>query len=313
MRLSSRIGIQRIEGAAVARRSKGDRIDGLLLLDKPAGDSSNRVLQQVRRAYGAAKAGHTGTLDPLASGLLPVCFGDATKFAQRWLDSAKSYRFTVELGVTTSTGDAEGDRIAVRPVEVAPHALVATVASMVGSQLQVPPLHSALKHQGRPLYEYARAGVEVAREARRIEVFRLEILGVALPRVDMVVDCSKGTYVRVLAETLGERLGCGGHVAALRRLRVGAFDVAGAVGLDEVLAASDERRLGLLLPVEALVADLPRCDVGELACEVLAHGQAVDAGGAGALALFGPGGRFIGVGEGREGRVRPVRMLASSG
>ncbi|MCU0812756.1 MAG: tRNA pseudouridine(55) synthase TruB [Burkholderiaceae bacterium] len=233
-------------------------VHGVLLLDKPAGLSSNDALQKARRLYRAEKAGHTGTLDPLASGLLPVCFGAATKFAQASLDADKAYRATLALGATTTTGDAEGEVVERRPVTVDRTAIDAACGRFVGPIEQVPPMHSALKHQGRALYEYARAGVTVERAPRRVTVQRLDV--VAFDGATLVLDvaCSKGTYVRTLAEDLGAALGCGAHLAALRRTASGALRVDDAVDLEALAAMDEQRRDALLLPPDVLVEHWPR-------------------------------------------------------
>src|SRR5512145_1232425 len=200
-------------------KPRGERVDGVLLLDKPVGVTSNRALQTARRLLNARKAGHTGTLDPMASGLLPVMLGEATKFSADLLDADKSYRATVRLGVTTTTGDGEGEVIERRPVALAPGDVEAALQRLTGAIEQVPPMHSALKREGRPLYELARAGIEVERAPRPVRIDRLQVVERADDALVLDVDCSKGTYVRVLAEDLGRALGCGAHLAALRRTR----------------------------------------------------------------------------------------------
>ena len=208
------------------------RIDGVLLLDKPSGITSNAALLRARRLYNAEKAGHTGTLDPLASGLLPLCFGEATKFAQFLLDAPKRYRATIRFGVTTETQDAEGDVVEMRPIAFDTVALEEALRRFIGPQMQVPPAHSALKHQGRPHYAYARAGIEVARKPREITIHALQMIEWKAPDATLDVECSKGTYVRALAADMGETLGCGAHLAGLRRTASGGFELANAVTLD---------------------------------------------------------------------------------
>lgn len=240
--------------ARVPRRA----VHGVLLLDKPAGVSSNGALQQVKRLYRAEKAGHTGTLDPLASGLLPICFGAATKFAQASLDADKAYRATLALGVTTTTGDGEGEVVERRPVVLDRAAIDAACAVFVGAIDQVPPMHSALKHQGRALYDYARAGLTIERAPRRVTIHRLEVVEWDGERLVLDVVCSKGTYVRALAEDLGAALGCGAHLAALRRTGSGALRVDDAV-TPEALAVMDEAtRDALLQAPDVLVGHWPR-------------------------------------------------------
>jgi tRNA pseudouridine55 synthase len=233
-------------------------VHGVLLLDKPAGLSSNDALQKVRRLLRAEKAGHTGTLDPLASGLLPICFGAATKFAQASLEADKAYRATLALGTTTTTGDAEGEVVERRPVVVDRASVDAACARFVGSIEQVPPMHSALKHQGRALYDYARAGLTIDRAPRPVTIRRLDVVEWAGDRLVLDVVCSKGTYVRTLAEDLGAALRCGAHLAALRRTGSGALRVDDAVTLEALQAMDEVQRDARLLPPDALVAHWPQ-------------------------------------------------------
>ncbi len=214
----------------------------MLLLDKPQGVSSNGALQTARRLFNAAKAGHTGTLDPMASGLLPLTFGEATKFSQMLLDADKTYEAVVQLGVDTDSGDADGAVIATRPVAVDRAALEAVLARFRGEIEQVPPMYSALKRDGKALYEYARAGIELEREARKVTIHALELLDFAGERFTIRVHCSKGTYIRSLAMDIGAALGCGAHLAALRRTAIGAFDLSGAVTLEALEVAAEGAR-----------------------------------------------------------------------
>jgi tRNA pseudouridine55 synthase len=232
-------------------------VHGVLLLDKPLGWSSNDALQKVKWLLRAEKAGHTGTLDPLATGVLPLCFGAATKFSQLQLDADKEYVATALLGTKTSTGDAEGDVIAVRPVQVTADDVSRVGPLFTGPIQQTPPMHSALKKDGKALYEYARAGIEVEREARSV---RIHSLNVALAPVDasdaaieMIVKCSKGTYIRTLGEDIGEALGCGAHLTRLRRTATGNFTVSQCVTLEALEAMTEEQRQACLLPVDALL------------------------------------------------------------
>ena len=242
-------------GARVARRP----VHGVLLLDKPLGWSSNDALQKVKWLLRAEKAGHTGTLDPLATGVLPLCFGAATKFSQLQLDADKTYEATALLGVKTSTGDAEGEVIAQRPVQVSEIALTEVVARFTGPIRQIPPMHSALKKDGKALYEYARAGIEVAREAREVTIFELNValapMDDAQAAINMIVKCSKGTYIRTLGEDIGDALGCGAHLTALRRVDTGGFHVSQCVTLEALEAMTEEERLACLMPVESLLRD----------------------------------------------------------
>jgi tRNA pseudouridine55 synthase len=232
-------------------------VHGVLLLDKPLGLTSNDALQRVKRIYRAEKAGHTGTLDPLATGLLPICFGAATKFSQVSLDADKGYRATLRLGQRTSTGDAEGVLLNERTVQVDRPALEAACVGFVGALSQVPPMHSALKHEGRALYDYARAGIEIEREARHVQIHRLDIVVWNPPHLVIDVQCSKGTYIRTLAEDLGEAMGCGAHLAALRRTASGRLSLADAITFEALDALDEPARDALLQPTDRLLDGWP--------------------------------------------------------
>jgi len=227
-------------------------VNGVLLLDKPVGASSNAALQRAKWLFNAAKAGHTGTLDPLATGLLLLCFGQATKLAGSFLDSDKTYRATVQLGVTTETADAEGRVLETRPVAVSRAQIEALLPLFTGEIEQIPPMYSALKREGRPLYEYARKGIELERQPRRVTIHQLSLLSCDESRFEIEVVCSKGTYVRTLAADMGERLGCGAHLAALRRTHIGRFDVADAHSLDELALMDESSRDGTLIPLNRI-------------------------------------------------------------
>lgn len=259
----------------MARRRRGLPVDGVLLLDKPQGVSSNHALQRARRLLQAQKAGHTGTLDPMATGLLPVCFGEATKFTAFLLDADKIYRTRVELGVVTDTGDAEGEVIERRAVPRLTEADVEGVLERFRGEIdQVPPMYSALKHQGRKLYELAREGKSVARAARRVTVYDARLLAFMGDAFELEVRVSKGTYVRTLAEDIGQALGCGAHISALRRLATGPFTGDGMVTLEALEALPEQAtREATLLPVDVLVEHLPRLAVDTEAARRLAHGQ----------------------------------------
>lgn len=263
------------QGGKPARR----RLDGVLLLDKQLGLSSNHALQAARRLYNAEKAGHTGTLDPLATGLLPLCFGEATKFAGELLNADKRYVATVQLGVTTDTADAEGAVLERRPVEVGLVDVKVALEAFVGEIEQVPPMYSALKRDGKPLYEYARAGIEVERAPRHVTIHELRLVetddGLADGRFVFEVRCSKGTYVRTLAADIGERLGCGAHLAALRRTGIGSLDVVQAHSLADLEALTAEARDALLLPPDSLLASLVEVRLDAADAARLRHGQAV--------------------------------------
>jgi tRNA pseudouridine55 synthase len=292
-------------------KRRGRRVDGVLLLDKPTGISSNAALQRARRALGAQKAGHTGTLDPLASGLLPLCLGEATKFAQFLLDADKGYVATVRFGMRTDTLDAEGAVLSRSDVRLTRGDVEAALPRFTGPLLQCPPAHSALKHQGRPLYAYARAGEEVPRAPRAVEVTALTLQEWSLPDAVLDVRCSKGTYVRVLAADLGEALGCGAHLAALRRTATGGFTLDQAVALDQLEAMDEPARLACLLPPAVLVAQLPRVEVTAAAAQAFLQGQAVAVTmpEAPSCAVFGATG-LLGVAEIRDGRAHPRRVIA---
>jgi len=296
-------------------RSPRVRIDGVLLLDKPGGMSSNAALQKARWLFNAAKAGHTGTLDPMATGLLPLCFGEATKFSGELLGAAKRYTATLRLGVTTDTGDADGAVLETSDVAVSREQVEDVLARFRGEIEQVPPMHSALKRDGRPLYEYARRGIELERAPRRVVIYALEMMSLEGASLGIVVDCSKGTYVRTLAQDIGEALGCGAHLAALRRTRVGSLQLDDAIPLDALAALAPETRHALLQPADALLAALPRLDLDEAAARRLSYGQAIRAGQGqpGPIRLYGPGGRFLGLGQAsEEGQMAPLRMIATT-
>jgi tRNA pseudouridine55 synthase len=232
-------------------------VHGVLLLDKPLGLSSNDALQKAKRLYRAEKAGHTGTLDPLATGLLPLCFGAATKFSQVSLDADKRYTATLKLGVKTSTGDAEGEVVATRPVDVSTDDVLAACRRFVGEIDQLPPMHSALKRDGKAYYEYARAGIEIEREARRVAIREINLMGGLHDEWRIDVRCSKGTYIRTLAEDIGEALGCGAHLIALRRTGSGPLTLQGALTLDQLNDMTEAERDAALLAADTLLADWP--------------------------------------------------------
>jgi len=298
--------------ASTGRRRRGEAIDGVLLLDKPQGMTSNAALQSAKRLLDAAKAGHTGTLDPLATGLLPLCFGEATKFSGYLLDADKAYTARLKLGVRTTTGDAEGEALAVRPVAVDAAGLDVALEGFRGEIDQVPPMHSALKRDGRPLYAYARAGVEVERDARRVTIYDLAWRDLANDEVTIDVTCSKGTYVRVLAEDIGTALGCGAHLVALRRTRIGPFRIEDSVDLDALADCEAAERRRLLKPIDTLIGALPavRLAVGP-AADAFRRGQAVPAGARpGDLVRVYADTVFLGVGEGLpDASVQPRRVV----
>ncbi len=253
-------------------------VHGVLLLDKFAGHSSNDVLIKAKRLLNAQKAGHTGTLDPFATGLLPLCFGEATKFAQDLLDADKTYETVVHLGITTVTGDTEGEVLERREVDVTREQIDAVLAQFRGDIKQVPPMYSALKRDGKALYEYARAGVTLEREARPVRIHLLEFLAYEAPYLHLRVTCSKGTYIRVLGEDIGAALGCGGHLQALRRTRVGALSLQGAVTLDAFAAIEEAERKQSLAPVDALLSSFPPVNLTEELAKRFLHGQRLSLG-----------------------------------
>ncbi len=299
-------------------RHVGVPVDGVLLLDKPVGITSNAALQRAKRAAGAARAGHIGTLDPLASGLLPICFGEATKFSQGLTDADKTYRAVIRLGQCTTTADAEGEVIAEAPVTADEATVRAVVASLEGRMEQMPPMHSAVKHQGKPLYAYARAGTTVPRAPRPITIHEIALEACALPLATVRVRCSKGTYIRTLAETLGERLGCGAHLAGLRRLAVGGLALDGALTLAEWEALAPPARVGQLLAPDRLVASLPRIALDAPLTARFRQGQTVPAGavlaeGVSSRVYAALDGTFLGLGvQVPDGYLKPQRLVATA-
>lgn len=293
-------------------------IDGVLLFDKPVGLSSNAALQNVKRLFQARKAGHTGSLDPLASGLLPICLGEATKFSGLLLNADKSYRFTCRLGVTTVTGDAEGEVIDVRPVgKLEPAAITAVLARFQGEIQQIPPMYSALKQQGRRLYALARQGVTVERAPRAVTIHALRLLAIEGDCLSCELRCSKGTYVRTLAEDIGATLGCGAHIVALRRIGVAPYDAATLVTWRELQERAQQGFAALdavLLPVDTALADWPAVTITGDAVHYLLDGQPIwlpKAPNRGWARLYAePERRFLGIGEILDdGRVAPRRLL----
>jgi len=287
---------------------------GVLLLDKAEGWSSTRALGRSKRLLALRKAGHTGTLDPFATGLLPLVFGEATKFSRFLIDAPKEYRATLCLGRTSTSGDPEGQISEPRPVAVTSTQIDDVTRAFVGVQQQIPPRHSALHHEGKRLYELAREGVEVERAPREVEIYALEVLDISGENLTISVKCSKGTYIRVLAEDIGKRLGCGAYLTALRRTGVSGFRVEEAVTLEQLEADGDRARDRLLLP-EVLVRSLPERHLDAAQAAAIGHGQPIDAPGPGGeVALFAPGHVFVGVGMASDrGRVTVLRLLATGG
>jgi tRNA pseudouridine55 synthase len=289
------------------------RLDGVLLLDKPAGASSNAVLQAVKRLFGAAKAGHAGTLDPLATGLLPILFGEATKFSQFALDAEKTDVARARLGETTTTGDAEGEVLERRPCHVAAGEIEPALARFRGEIDQVPPMYSALKRGGRPLYALAREGREVHRQARRVHIRELELLAFSGDALELKVVCSKGTYVRTLVEDIGRALGCGAYLGALRRVQAGPFRIDQAVTLDALQAEDGDARDRRLLPVARLLEGMPRVELDPARARCFVQGRAVVGASApaGPCGVFSEAGELLGLGRALDGgELRPQRLVS---
>ena len=305
-------------------RRRGRDIHGVLLLDKPQGLSSNDALQKVKRLYNANRAGHTGALDPLATGMLPICLGEATKFSQYLLDSDKRYRVIAKLGQRTDTSDADGQIVQERPVNFTQAQLDAALDTFRGDIQQVPSMYSALKYQGKKLYEYARQGIEVPREARSITVYELQFIRWEGDELELEIHCSKGTYIRTITDDLGELLGCGAHVSYLRRLQVATYPIARMVTLEQLnalLAQAQEQEIApgelldpLLMPMDSPVENYPEVNLLPVVAGYVKQGQPVQVAGAPASGLVriteGEERKFIGVGDiAEDGRVAPRRLV----
>jgi tRNA pseudouridine55 synthase len=312
----------------LAKNRRGRPLNGILILDKPNGQSSNRSLQIAKRLYFAQKAGHTGSLDPLATGVLPICFGEATKFSQFLLESDKAYESTFQLGVITASGDAEGDILETRDASNVSEAdVVAGLIAFKGLIKQIPSMFSALKHNGQPLYKLARQGIEVERKVREVNIYDIHLLGFrsaeemnGYPEVDVFVHCSKGTYIRSIAEDLGLALNCGAHVIKLRRVQAGPFKEAQAVSIDaleglkarEDNAGMDE----LILPPDSAVKHFPSVQLEESAAFYMLQGQAVQVAETpltGTVRMYTSASEFLGLGEVLDdGRIGPRRLIATN-
>ena len=299
-------------------RKKGRDIHGVFLLDKPQGMSSNDILQKVKRIFQANKAGHTGALDPLATGMLPICLGEATKFSQFLLDSDKRYQVTAKLGERTDTSDAEGQVVETKVVNVTESDIQQALAQFRGDILQVPTMFSALKHQGKPLYEYARAGITVEREARPITIFELKFIAYEAPFLTLEVHCSKGTYIRTLVDDLGEVLGCGAHITVLRRLAVADYPIAAMMSYVDLQNMAENQPLEaldkLLLPMDTAVSNLPKINLNEQQTKAVGFGQRVKFENVeqmyGLVRLFSNTAQFLGVAEiTADDVIRPNRMV----
>jgi tRNA pseudouridine55 synthase len=311
----------------MAKRRKGRPINGVILLDKPYEMSSNSALQKVKRIFFAQKAGHTGALDPLATGMLPICLGEATKFSQFLLDTDKTYQVTAKLGIRTTTSDADGEVVSEKTVNITREQLALALESFRGTTQQVPSMYSALKYQGQPLYKYAREGIEVPRESRDITVFRLDLLRFEGDEVDLDIHVSKGTYIRTIVDDLGELLGCGAHVADLRRSGVGNYPTNRMVTLEQlqtlVEQAQEQDRSPselldpLLLPMTTACDGIPEVFIDDMSAKYLRHGNPVKASGSpseGLVQVFiGDNiveGEFIGIGQiDDDGLVAPKRIV----
>lgn len=291
------------------------RIDGVLLLDKPLGFSSNQALQKVKWLYQAEKAGHTGTLDPLATGMLPICLGEATKFAQYLTDADKTYIATIQFGVTTTTGDAEGAVLMQQPVHFNESELLNVLQQFQGNITQVPPMYSALKHEGKALYEYARAGVEVVRKARDVIIKSIQLNQLDQNVASITVTCSKGTYIRTLAEDIGQALGCGAHLIGLRRTTTAGFDISKVVTIEMLESMAIGERDQLLMPVDTAIEQLPKVILNADAAYYVLQGQAVWQSGKipnSELRLYDEQQHFLGLGYLQsDGKIAPKRLLQS--
>ena len=302
----------------MSRRRRGDAVDGVLVVDKPAGQTSNGVLQQVRRQLNAARGGHTGSLDPLATGVLPLCFGEATKFAQQVLEADKTYLTRARLGVRTTTSDADGEPVQERPVPegLSRADVEAVLERFRGEQRQTPSMYSALKYQGRPLYAYAREGRTVPREARPIHIRELSLIEYEGEQLELRVQCTKGTYIRTLVDDIGEVLGCGAHVAALRREAAGPFTLAESVTPADLEALSRDELRERLVPADRLLSALSQITLDRAQTVSISNGQAVTIPGSriepsaeGGLLRIYEEERFLGLGELNQGVIRPKRLM----
>ena len=304
----------------MARKRKGRAIDGLLLLNKPTGESSNASLQKVKRLYQAAKAGHTGSLDPLATGMLPICLGEATKFSQFLLNADKAYRVTAKLGERTETSDSEGEIVETREIKVTKQQLLKVIKKFRGESMQIPSMYSALKHNGQPLYKLARQGLVVERQPRPITIFAAELVSFESPYLVMDVECSKGTYIRTLIDDMGELLGCGAHVTALHRSWVGAFDTQQMISFEDLSAIAESQDLAalddLLLDADTAVLDFPEASLSAEMSDYILHGQPIlvpQAPAEGLVRLYNHDDQFIGVGEvNHDGLIAPKRLISTA-
>jgi tRNA pseudouridine55 synthase len=298
-------------------RAPRSAIDGVLLLDKPAGVTSQMAVTRVKALLNAAKAGHTGTLDPMATGLLPIALGEATKFSGALLDATKSYVATVRLGQTTTTGDLEGEVTRTSAVHTTRADIEAVLQQFRGTIVQTPPMYSALKRAGKPLYQYAREGTEIERTPRHVTIGELVLEMCGDTELRLAVSCSKGTYIRVLAEDIGTAVGCGACLAALRRTRVGDLDLADAITLEALATLPEAERRARLLPVDTMLGELPVLELDRSLADRIVLGMAVDCSGGvapGLVRIYAPGHAFLGIAlADSAGRLQPRRLVATKG
>ena len=295
------------------KKSLKREIDGVFLLDKPLGFSSNQALKKIQWLFNAKKAGHTGTLDPMATGLLPICLGEATKFSHRLLDAHKSYIATIQLGITTSTGDQEGEVISEKKVVLNEDQLKDTLKKFIGDMTQIPPMYSALKFEGKPLYEYAREGIEIERKSRQIKIFDIKLINIEKSIITIEVLCSKGTYIRTLAEDIGQTMGCGAHLKGLERTQTGNFQLSEALSIEALEAMPISSREEVLMPIDALLEELSSIKLNMAELDAIKKGQSIDFNSKNdkEVRLYSPSGQFVGVGQpDLKGRLFPKRLIA---
>lgn len=302
------------DGLQAPKRSCWRQVHGVLLLDKHCDISSNAALQRAKRMYRATKAGHTGTLDPLATGLLVICFGEATKFSRFLIDADKVYRATIKLGIATTTGDGEGDIVSQKNLSFNPAQVQGILETLKGKIWQTPPMYSALKYDGKPLYSYARAGIEIARVAREVTVYEIDLESFHDNEVKLLIRCSKGTYIRTLAEDLGRKLGCGAYLKSLIRVAIGNFELANAVKLCDLEKMGDDKKDARLLSLDFGAHGLPELELNKVALMRLVNGVTVEiepSASTGQVRLYDPDNKFWGIGKVDQGRLTPVRMIAN--
>lgn len=295
------------------KKSLKREIDGVFLLDKPLGFSSNQALKKIQWLFNAKKAGHTGTLDPMATGLLPICLGEATKFSHRLLNAHKSYIATIQLGIITSTGDQEGEVISEKEVVLNEAQLKDTLKKFIGDTTQIPPMYSALKFEGRPLYEYAREGIEIERKSRQIKIFDIKLINIEKSIITIEVLCSKGTYIRTLAEDIGQTMGCGAHLKGLERTQTGNFQLSEALSIEALEAMPMASREKALMPIDVLLEELSSIKLNMAELDAIKKGQSIDFNSKNdkEVRLYSPSGQFVGVGQpDLKGRLFPKRLIA---